>query len=215
MLLTELQILPPISTFSDGMRNGGLIIEAFENYQKKSLRNRFFLSSSNGRISISIPLQKGKSNQLKIKDVRVSYDENWIKNIHHTLTTVLGRSAFFEHYIDSVMGIFYSNIETLWDLNRALLQWAVEAGEISLKVDYTESYIRKDSNTHKDFRNKPLSSYHNPTSNNYIEYDQIFMMEHGFIRNLSILDLIMNRGPETGLLINNHVNNSYLNETNN
>ncbi|MDG2449869.1 MAG: WbqC family protein, partial [Saprospiraceae bacterium] len=132
MLLTELQILPPISTFTDGMRNGGLIIEAFENYQKKSLRNRFFLSSSNGRISISIPLQKGKSNQLKIKDVRVSYDENWIKNIHHTLTTVLGRSAFFEHYFDSVMGIFYSHIETLWDLNRALLQWAVEAGEISL-----------------------------------------------------------------------------------
>jgi hypothetical protein len=201
MLLTETQILPPVSTFIQAMRQGGLSIESHENYQKKSLRNRFYLSSPKGRITLSVPLKKGKSNQTKITDVGISYDTDWIKDIHHTLTALLRRSAFFDHYIDSLMDVFNQQFSYLWELNNELLSWSMRSGGIDLKVSYTSTYDRVSKPTILDHRNKSLSFYKNPTSNNYIRYDQIFMLEHGFICNLSILDLIMQRGPETGILL--------------
>jgi hypothetical protein len=33
-------------------------------------------------------------------------------------------------------------------------------------------------------------------------YDQVFMEKHGFIPNLSILDLLFNLGPESGEYLN-------------
>ena len=48
----------------------------------------------------------------------------------------------------------------------------------------------------KDFRNY---SFH---TNEKINYDQVFSINHGFIKNLSIIDLLFNIGPESIDIIN-------------
>ena len=207
MLLVESQILPPIQIFIEALRCGGLLIEACENYQKKSLRNKFFTSSSSGRDSTSIPLKKGKANKTSISEVEISYDENWIHLIENKLKTSYGRSAYFDHYIDELLEILNKNFVFLFDLNINLLEWIISSTRLEIKYDLTESYSPELYPHVLDWRNKNLSFYNCDLSNNRMVYNQIFESQYGFIRNLSIIDLLFNRGPESGLLLKEEAKN--------
>ena len=202
MLLVESQCLPPISVFVEAIRQKGLLIESCENYQKISLRNRFYTSFSGGSELTSIPLAKGKANQTSIKDVRIAYEEEWVSHLTRKIMAAYGSGAYFKFYFDDLIAIFSRNESHLFNLNMHLLKWVIDVAEISLDVNQTSTYESIAKTNIKDWRKNNLSFYLNPTSNNQLKYDQIFESQHGFIRNLSIIDLLFNRGPETGWLLN-------------
>ncbi|MBK7428109.1 MAG: WbqC family protein [Saprospiraceae bacterium] len=52
--------LPDAFFFYLGMQSKVILIEANENYQKNSFRNRCDILSANGPLSLSVPLRKGK-----------------------------------------------------------------------------------------------------------------------------------------------------------
>ncbi|MEE9372923.1 MAG: WbqC family protein [Saprospiraceae bacterium] len=193
--------MPPISVFISAIKANGLCLEAHENYQKKSLRNRFFIASQNGKFQFSIPLKRGKSNQTIITEVNIAYEEKWRHQFKHMMMTNYGSGAYYEHYIEELYNIFEKRYKTLWLLNNHLLEWVIKIGQIDITVEYTDQYKKQIELPTIDNRSLPLSHYYPLLSNNLPEYDQIFMIEQGFILNLSILDLIMNRGPETGVLL--------------
>jgi len=201
MIIVESQICPPLYVLVLATKCGGLIIEAHENYQKKSFRNRMWVATPNGKDSFSVPLESGKASKSPIQNVKISYQENWTRKLKNMMVTNYGATAYFDHYIDSFLDIFETKHIHLWNLNNEVLNWSISSAQLDLEISYTSEYKSKHSSEILDLRNKPLSFYRSTTSKEQPEYDQIFMGQVGFIANLSVIDLIMNTGPESGLLI--------------
>ncbi len=201
MLLVESQILPPAFVFVEAIYQKGLLIELNENYQKKSLRNRFYIASVNSVELVTIPLTKGKAQNKPIQEVTISYAENWVEKLRNRLNTAYGSAPYFHDYFDTLMDVFEMDYSRLIDLNNHLLKWIIESTGMHLETKKTDSYVHDYDLSVVDWRNKDLSFYQNYSSNSQLVYDQIFDDKHGFIRNLSILDLLFNVGPESGLVL--------------
>ena len=73
------------------------------------------------------------------------------------------------------------------DLNEALVDKCCELLDVKTEIGRTERYIGT----------KPLQ---NPYEGG-VEYYQVFSYKHGFLPDLSIIDLIFNMGPESVLYL--------------
>ena len=70
-ILLELPYLPPVSWMALAWQSKTLWLEACENYQKGSYRNRCHIAGPNGIQRLSVPLEKGKHQQTPIRQVRM------------------------------------------------------------------------------------------------------------------------------------------------
>lgn len=165
-------------------------LEIHENYQKRSIRNRTQILSSNGPINISIPLKKGKTN-LPITKVQIAYDEPWYDNHLKSIISAYGTAPYFDFYIDKMIDLYKSKTELLFDFNtkaHLMVNSIIGLNDIS----HTISYDKSDQVLRLDFGQKEkLPDLLIP------EYAQVFTEKYGFTPNLSILDLIFNVGPES------------------
>jgi len=82
----------------------------------------------------------------------------------------------------------------LFDYNEQLLQLLLKFIKIQLPLQYTESYEAEYTSLH-DYRNAISSK----KEYNFEQkpYFQVFEERSGFIKNLSIVDLLFNQGPQT------------------
>ncbi len=176
-----------------------VLLEACETYQKQSYRNRCHFYSASGRQSLSFPVVHDKSihNQL-ITDVKVDYSKPWLVQHQRAIISAYRTSAFFDYYEDELFAVMDSRPETLWELNKALIRFFID--KIGMKVDLrdTEEYLPPFREGGSDFR----SAIHPKRPDDILErlqknkaYFQVFAQKHGFIPNLSIMDLLFNEGP--------------------
>lgn len=175
--------------------SGQCIWEAHENYQKRSTRNRTRFNSDRGPITFSIPLKAGKNNQLPIRQVEISYEEDWVKSLNHLLRSNYGSTPYIDHYLPGLISILNSNQKYLWDLNQALHLYLCSKLDIESNVLTTYSWQRSTDNKFIDFRselniNKELKYY-----------PQIHKTNKDFQTNLSVLDLLFNCGPESHIYL--------------
>jgi len=107
------------------------------------------------------------------------------------------RSPYFDFYYDQIACIIQSERSYLYDLNLELIKWVINTLEIEVELKETDEYIRTyDGFT--DLRSMKYSSTRDyDLSGLSHTYPQVFEYKNGFIPNLSILDLIMNQGPES------------------
>ena len=202
-LLIENQLFPPVLAFALALKEGKLLIEACENYNKGSFRNKFSVMSSGGTTTLSIPLDKGKNNSKPIKEVTISYAENWQQNHLRTIQTNYGKSPFFEDYFPEIERIYSVDFEYLFDLNLKALDLISQLLSLNLPIDITNEYQNDYSLNHsgiKDYRNI-ITPKLNTKSYNFKTYPQVFEDRHGFIPNLSILDLLFCMGPESIIIL--------------
>ncbi len=200
-LLIELHYLPNIAFFSLLNQFQRVQIEACENYQKGTFRNRTRLAGANGQLRLSVPLRAGKNEQQPIQEVRIAYDEPWQRQHWHTIQSAYGKAPYFEFYSPALEPLFQIPYEFLFDWNKTLLQTILKLLPLDIEVRLSTTFQLK-QNTAKtvDARNKinpRLSAlpFDSPT------YAQVFQEKHGFLPNLSILDLLFCTGPESVLLL--------------
>lgn len=198
-VLHSTQILGPIDTFATYLASDQICIDQHEHYQKRSYRNKYKILTTNGPITLSIPLAKGKNSQQSIKDVQISYDERWNENHLHTIRSAYGRSPYFEFYYDDIVGIFNKRHTYLFDLNMEAMTWALKKLKLNVPLTYTDQYYKnKDSEENVlDIRQK----LHNDHMQ-IIKYGQVWEEKFDFVPNLSILDLLFCKGPESSYILN-------------
>ncbi|MGZ3755057.1 MAG: WbqC family protein [Mucilaginibacter sp.] len=171
-----------------------ILIEREEHFPKQTYRNRTDIYSPDGKLSLVVPVVKGSKNHTKIKDVKISYDFNWQRLHWMSLQACYRRSAFFEYYEDDFSVFYHDKYTFLFDYNEQLLQFILKAVKMPLSMNYTETYetaypgltdLRLAFNAKKepDFKQKA--------------YFQVFEERAGFLKNLSIIDLLFNQGPQT------------------
>jgi hypothetical protein len=183
---------PNIEFFSHLLKSKNLIFEINDFYKKQTFRNRTSIYGSNGRLNLIIPVSFSSSKKEKLKDIRVCNNCNWQKNHLKSIQMAYRSSPYFEFFEDYFIEIFEKKEEFLIDITIKSIAIIFEIIEKDLKFKFTSSF-QDNCNSDSDFRN--LSIRNSKAKTNLIQtYTQVFETEHGFISNLSIIDLIFNEG---------------------
>ena len=193
----EIQYLPPIAFWSAWKEYGHITIEQKEHYIKGSYRNRCHIAGANGLLRLSIPLKKGKHQQTPIREVRISYEEDWQKQHWQSILSAYGKAPFFEYYVDTILPFYERKYIFLFDFNLKLIEALRNEINGSLTYALNKEYVPKSNDDPKDMRDVIVPKEFHDTP----RYPQVFEEKHGFLSNLSILDMLFCVGPEVDLMI--------------
>ena len=176
--------LAPVSHFSAYYRNDEVRYEVCDHFTKQTLRNRCRIDSPSGPLALSIPIVKTEGKTM-MRDVRISDHGNWRHQHWIALESSYRQSTFLEYYADEFAPFYEKKWNFLADFNEELMMLVASLLDICKPVTRTTSYEGDAFAQLPAFEVRP--------------YYQMFASKHGFLPNLSIVDLLFNQGPE-GLL---------------
>lgn len=191
--------MPPIQFFTAMSHSGEVLVEQHDSYRKQTYRNRCVIASAQGPLNLTVPVENGNRPGQPMKDVRISDHGNW-RHLHwNALESAYMNSPFFMYYQDDLRPFFEKRWDYLIDFNTEITQTLIDLCHIKASLTLTGSYQKEYPAPYIDFRQfiDPSVKPHGGTA----PYWQVFRQKHGFIPNLSILDLLFNMGPELPLYL--------------
>jgi len=186
------------------------LIERHESFIKQTYRNRMIIPTTNGPLSLTIPTNHDTS--MAMKDIRISDHANW-RHVHwNALLSAYGESPFFEYYQDDIRPFYEKKYDFLFDFNMEIMEKMIELLDIRPHVSVTDRYVlseerralgseerrvKSEESQIKDFRDviRPKKPLPDPEFTPK-RYYQVYEQKHGFLPNMSILDLLFNEGNE-------------------
>lgn len=199
-VLLSTAYLPPINWLQHFLQNESVHIEAHEHFQKQSYRNRCEILSANGKLALSIPLIK-QSDKEVISLKRINYAENWQMNHWRAITSAYKNSPYFEFFEEDLKPFYTQQYDLLFEYNNALLKLILKLWRIKKDILYTENYT-------KEFAGLDLREKVHPKLKQeeiFKPYHQVFFDKHGFVSNLSCIDLLFNQGMSGLELLSNKI----------
>jgi len=189
--------LGPVQQYSKMFHFPEVRIETSENYLKQSYRNRCIIAGANGPLPLSVPIVKPDTLKCLTKDIRISDHGNW-RHLHwNAIVSAYNSTPFFEYYEDDFAPFYEKKYEFLFDFNEELRMLICQLLDIQPQIQNTTSF---EADVENDFRwISPKQDIADP-SFLLKPYYQVFQDKHGFLPNLSIIDLLFNTGNE-GILI--------------
>ena len=184
---------PSISHYIAMIKAESVTFEMEDNFQKQTNRNRMYIYSPNGIQLLNVPVKHSKEKHQKFKDVRIENDFAWQKNHFKSLEAAYRTSPFFEYFEDDFRPLFEKKQEFILDLNLQIFELINSSLGIKIEAQKTTEFFH-DSLNYDDFRSL-VNGKKDVTQ--IEEYTQVFNDKHGFINNLSILDLLFNEGRYT------------------
>ncbi len=183
---------PTIASFSLIIKKP-CVMEVSDNYQKQTFRNRTYIYGANGKQLLTVPILHtgGETGRQLYKNVKIDNNVSWQKLHWKTLQTAYRTSPYFEFYEDAISPVFEKKFNFLIDLNFYSIEAVLSCLNTDIQWDKTSKYEEnyQDFNDFRFLAN--AKTEHNITQE---EYYQIFSDKHGFIKNLSILDLLFHEG---------------------
>ena len=190
----------PVQWYQKLHRAELVLIEQWESFQKQTYRNRCEIATTNGIQALTVPIVRDESPL--IKDIRIRDHGNW-RHLHwNAIKSAYGESPFFEYYQDDIRPFFEKRWDYLLDFNEAIREVVCDLLDIhpnvSLTSDYSPSTLHLPPSTKTDYR-EAINPKHPAPDPDFTPkpYYQVYANKHGFLPNLSILDLLMNMGPES------------------
>lgn len=184
--------IPNIATFAIIAQNE-VQWEVFDNFQKQTYRNRAYICTDRGKLMLNVPIKhvgKGQGRQL-YSDVKVENDYKWQRQHWRALQTAYRTSPYFEFYEDEIAPLYTKTYTHLLDYNLKCIEIICECLQIDVPSLKTEKFEIE--------QNEVLDMRHLAAAKKKIEfvqpqYVQVFGDRHGFIKNVSTLDLLFNEG---------------------
>jgi hypothetical protein len=139
-----------------------------------------------------------------MKDIRISDHGNW-RHLHwNAIESAYNNTPFFEYYKDDLRPFYENKYTFLADFNEELRCKICELMDISPVVEHTTSYHTDFLPDEADYREviHPKKDY-TEVDQDFLPkpYYQVFESRHGFLPNLSVIDLLFNMGPESVLVL--------------
>ena len=155
----------------------------------------------------------GQRSTVNGQSIRLSDHGEWRRQHWQAIQSAYGDSPFFEYYEDDLRPFFEERRwELLLDYNDAICRKMCELLDIHPNMEYTTHFMPPSPHREDSYRPSPPTSHPQVSDfRNVIRpkhplpdpdfqprpYYQVFAQKHGFLPNLSILDLLMNMGPES------------------
>ena len=194
----------PIQWYQKLYRYDHCLIEQYDSYQKQTYRNRCLIATANGVQALTVPVEHSpltSNHSPLVKDFRISDHNQWRRVHWNALQSAYSESPFFDYYADDLHPFFERKYNFLIDFNEAIRQKICELIDIQPSVEYTSEYISAISpqtSDITDYRNVIHAKHPQPDDTFEAKrYWQVFQHKHGFLPNLSILDLLFCMGPES------------------
>ena len=169
----------------------GICMEQCEHYVKQTYRNRCVIASAQGPLSLTIPTESNKGEKCLVRDVRISDHGNW-RHLHWNFC------PFYE-----------KKYPFLFDFNEQLRQLVCSLIGFTPRVELSTEYLPEVPSDDIDLRTliHPKHSCTGALSGySPLPYYQVFRNRHGFLPDLSIVDLLFNMGPESLLVLRDSIN---------
>jgi hypothetical protein len=181
---------PSISNFAAMAQADGITFEVHDHFQKQTNRNRTYIYSPNGIQLLNIPVKHSNNRHQAAKEVKIEWAFDWQKQHFKSLEAAYRTSPFFEYYEDKLMPLFTDKPTFLLDLNFRALELVFECLGMPFDYEVTDEYFHEHIDM-KDFRALAQGKKDYTVVS---EYPQVFADKHGFISNLSVLDVLFNEG---------------------
>lgn len=197
-LLIELPYIGSLSFHAIVLKHGHIYIEACENFQKATYRNRAHIAGPNGLERLSLPINEGRGLRSGIKDVALSFTNRWPKLHWGAITAAYGRSPYFEYYAPELKPIFASPCHNLFDFNWAVMQTTWRLLNMKPNVSFTQEFYKNVPDGWTDARGFISPRPDKDRSMELVrmvEYYQVFQDRNGFKADLCAWDLLFNEGP--------------------
>ena len=183
---------PSISHFVAMAQSEKIVFEMEDNFQKQTNRNRTYIYSPNGIQLLNIPVKHSTQNHQKTRDVKIETDFDWQKQHFKSLEAAYRSSPFFEYFEDDIRPVFEKKHTFLQDLNFETMQIVAKCLRMKFEYETTTEYFQDlDPTDVLDFRTLADGK---KDGSQFETYTQVFSDKHGFLNNLSILDLLFNEG---------------------
>jgi len=182
---------PNISHFSGIVNAENVVFEIEDNYQKQTYRNRTHIYGANGKLALNIHVKHSHINRQLYKDVKIVNDTNWQLSHWKSLQSAYRTSPFFEFYEDDLAPLFHNKQNYILEFNFKCLDVIADCLQLDLNYKTTKHY-QKEIHNCKDLRF--LVNARKEKEVRFEPYTQVFSNKHGYINNLSILDLLFNEG---------------------
>lgn len=187
--IIELQYFGSIYSYLKFINQTNVYFSACESYFRALHLNRMKLVGANGPLSLSVPLEGGRDQKVKWKDVRINYAEPWQRIHWRGIHDNYRKAPWFEDYAPALEQLFLRKEKFLLDLNIQSMEYCLQ--RLKIKVDIL-AYSEEEAlqlNARRPKKTEPIPADHFPS------YQQVFSERHGFVSNLSILDLLLCEGP--------------------
>ena len=182
---------PPVEYFALLAKYSSVYVEACENYQKQSWRNRCRIAAADGAQNLSFPVRhRDGTFCLPIREIEVDYSTPWVQKAERCIETAYRSSAFFDYYRDELFGILDARPRTLWELDMEIIRFFLRKIGLRTELVPTQEYAPEHVDIHPKRPNAILSDLGLERP-----YYQVFAERNGFIPGLSVMDLLFNEGP--------------------
>ncbi len=191
------EYFPTISWIAHYLKSTHVLLEVHDYFPRKSYRNRAKITGPNGELLLSVPLKGGRNQRTITKDIEIANHIKWQHQHLRTLDACYRSSPYFEYYMPYFEKIFTHQYRFIHDMHLDILQAILAILKVTPMHKVTEKYLSStQSDDLIDYRNEyPILS-----STTYL---QPFLDRHGFVPNLSVIDLLFCAGTQSKEIIIN------------
>ena len=188
----------PIQWYQKLNRYDSILIEQHDSFVKQTYRNRCIIATANGSQALSLPTSPGNKDKgdegmpTTVNSTIISDHGNW-RHVHwNALKSAYGESPFFT-----------GKWTDLYSFNMDICRKMCELLDIEPNISLTDHYISREEACDlgiADFRDaiRPKHPLPDPDFEPR-RYYQVYEQRHGFLPNMSIIDLLFNMGNESVL----------------
>lgn len=165
------------------------IIETQEHFVKQSLRSRCEILGPNGVQVLSLATAKKNGSKTCMNDIEI-VDNGWQKIHWKSIEAAYASSPYFDYYGEEILELINFETTSLIELNKLITNRILTWLDFDIKIDYSTDYVEHEIQS--DYRNEDFTLSEHEI---FPSYTQVFESKANCIKNLSILDLVLNEGP--------------------